>query len=74
MSLDPKLRFVLTFSPVRNAKKIFNFKTTSVDVACIHGLRFMSISWIIMGHTFVWANYQLFSKDFSKNQLVKFLT
>lgn len=40
----------MSFSIIRNFKAIFNQKVGSDTVPCIHGLRCISMGWVILGH------------------------
>ena len=44
------------FSVKRNLPKIFNITGTSEgDLSCVHGIRFLSMTWVILGHTFYFS-------------------
>lgn len=44
------------FSVKRNLPKIFNITGTSEgDLRCLHGIRFLSMTWVILGHTFYFS-------------------
>nr|CAI5848204.1 unnamed protein product [Callosobruchus analis] len=48
------LRILLAFSAIGNSKKILALENVSLDaIKCIHGLRFISIAWIILVHTYL---------------------
>lgn len=48
------IRILLCFSAVNNGKRILDVKTVSeASIKCIHGLRFFSIAWIILVHTYL---------------------
>lgn len=55
-------RAVLSFSMLANAAKIFNTSGTKEFIQVIHGLRFFSMAWIILGHSFSfskeWLTYR----------------
>lgn len=40
----------MSFSIIKNFNAIFNQKVGSDTVACIHGLRCISMGWVILGH------------------------
>lgn len=47
-------RVLLAFSALNNGKKILQVNSISRDsIRCIHGLRFCSIIWIILVHTYL---------------------
>ncbi|XP_054710310.1 nose resistant to fluoxetine protein 6-like [Uloborus diversus] len=54
------LQILVCFSLISNFKKLVNTKTSSGKMSCLHGFRFLSISWIILGHTYLNINFQLF--------------
>ncbi|XP_033640142.1 O-acyltransferase like protein-like [Asterias rubens] len=51
-----KLGFIDTllmgFSSIRNGSKILNTEQTAGSLACLNGIRVLSMFWIILGHTF----------------------
>ncbi|KAJ8321113.1 hypothetical protein KUTeg_002700 [Tegillarca granosa] len=52
-------RIIKAFSVKTNAPKILAGSSGGGSINCIHGIRFLSISWIILGHTY---NYGLASR------------
>ncbi|CAH1155134.1 unnamed protein product [Phaedon cochleariae] len=58
------LRLLLSFSAISNGKKIISVEKPSLEsIHCIHGLRFFSISWIILVHSFL----EVFAVSDNKN-------
>ncbi|XP_045468141.1 nose resistant to fluoxetine protein 6-like isoform X1 [Harmonia axyridis] len=58
------LKLLLAFSAVENGKKILNVDNISRNaLTCVHGLRFFSILWIILVHTYL----EIFSVAGNKN-------
>lgn len=59
---SPFSRALLAFSIPANAAKIFNTSGQKEYIQVIHGLRFFSMTWIILGHTFSfstqWITYR----------------
>jgi hypothetical protein len=55
--------FVNAFSMRKNLSKLLETNTDSKQLSCIHGIRFLSVSWIILGHSMLWSNYQIYSKS-----------
>ncbi|KAJ8919186.1 hypothetical protein NQ315_012174 [Exocentrus adspersus] len=48
------VRLLLAFSAVNNGKKILSMdRVTLESIKCIHGLRFISIGWIILVHSYL---------------------
>ncbi|KAL3277718.1 hypothetical protein HHI36_013061 [Cryptolaemus montrouzieri] len=61
------LRLLLAFSAIENGKKILNVDYVSKNsIACLHGLRFFSILWIILVHTYL----EIFSIAGNKNMRI----
>ena len=46
-------KFASAFSISRNVERIFNTAQKPEDIHCLHGLRFISISWVILGHSLI---------------------
>lgn len=44
---------LFAFSLISNGKKFFNTSTSPNDVSCLHGIRFLSASWVVLGHTYL---------------------
>jgi len=46
------LRYLLVFSGYTNMSKIFyiNTKASQANIACLHGIRVLSMTWVIYGH------------------------
>ncbi|GBN42913.1 Nose resistant to fluoxetine protein 6, partial [Araneus ventricosus] len=54
-------RIFLCFSFISNFKRLVNTETVetkSNTLSCLHGIRFLTMSWIILGHTYFLANFQ----------------
>ncbi|GBO16226.1 hypothetical protein AVEN_275729-1, partial [Araneus ventricosus] len=54
-------QFFLCFSFISNFKRLINTETVetkSNTLSCLHGIRFLTMSWIILGHTYFLANFQ----------------
>uniref|UniRef100_A0A1I8IP37 NRF domain-containing protein n=1 Tax=Macrostomum lignano TaxID=282301 RepID=A0A1I8IP37_9PLAT len=49
------LRLLLCFSVLTNARKIADVSHSEGTLTCVHGLRFLSMSWVILGHTYYFA-------------------
>ncbi|GFR89281.1 nose resistant to fluoxetine protein 6 [Elysia marginata] len=50
--LSASKRALLRFSVYTNASKLLSTKTGLGSIDCIHGIRFLSMSWVILGHSF----------------------
>ncbi|XP_023338900.1 uncharacterized protein LOC111709470 [Eurytemora carolleeae] len=46
---------ILSFSAIRNFRKIVNIDESSEDLNFLHGMRFLSMTWVILGHTFFFS-------------------
>jgi hypothetical protein len=49
---DRFLGIIKGFSVYHNTRKLFDTKTTSDNFGGINGIRFISMTWVLMGHTF----------------------
>lgn len=54
--------FLLAFSIRRNAYQLLNTEHSVERLSCLNGIRFFSMAWIILGHT-----YMIASEDYIKN-------
>ena len=50
--IDRMKDFLMCFSFLRNAKKLLNTSTATGPLACLNGLRVISMFWVIQGHTY----------------------
>ena len=51
---------VKCFSLYTNVPKILHAKAGPGAVTCVHGIRFISLTWVVLGHTY---NYGIVSQD-----------
>lgn len=65
-------RFFTCFSLYTNIPKLLNAKSTAGSITCIHGIRFLSLTWVVLGHTY---NYGIISQDetFTTDNLLDFV-
>ncbi|XP_050389477.1 nose resistant to fluoxetine protein 6 isoform X2 [Patella vulgata] len=56
-SMEPGIcgKALLSFSAYSNGLKILSTKQPKGSLQCIHGIRFFSMTWVILGHTLVFA-------------------
>ncbi|XP_041358213.1 nose resistant to fluoxetine protein 6-like isoform X2 [Gigantopelta aegis] len=59
---------LLAFSVYTNGKKILSTTHSKDSIQCLHGIRFISMTWIILGHTIAFGisvakNLKTFSQD-----------
>ena len=47
--------FLLCFSFINNTKKLLNTKTAKGPLACLNGLRVVSMWWVIQGHVYLFS-------------------
>ncbi|CAH1786929.1 unnamed protein product [Owenia fusiformis] len=48
-------RIILCFSMYTNGQKILNTTQSDDSLQCVHGIRFLSMTWVILGHTYVFG-------------------
>jgi hypothetical protein len=61
MSVIPETSVLVeVFSMRKNAKRLLSPQTTE-NLSCLHGIRVITIFWVILGHTVVWVHFQMFS-------------
>jgi len=53
MFADKFLGIVQGFSAYHNIRKLFDTRVSSESFRCINGIRFISMTWVLMGHTFM---------------------
>lgn len=51
------VRYLLAFSVPCNLQKLFHLETTRNPqvISCLHGLRFLSICWVVLGHQYAYS-------------------
>lgn len=59
---QPRLQMLVWFSPVRNLRKLVLSASDADELTCVHGIRFLTMAWIIAGHTLEWNNLNTISK------------
>ncbi|KFM82164.1 Nose resistant to fluoxetine protein 6, partial [Stegodyphus mimosarum] len=57
------MQCVLAFSLTNNAKKLFTVENGAQNIKALHGLRFLSMTLIIFGHTFSFASQNLYFRN-----------
>ncbi|CAN8019159.1 unnamed protein product [Ixodes persulcatus] len=72
-------RFTTSFSLIRSVKSVFRSNTSLGHLNAVHGLRTLSLLWFMLGHIFLFLNYQFFrnlmiavgfAKDFSFQMVI----
>ena len=56
-SFEKHLKFITAFSIIKNLGIILSTKQPSNAITCINGIRVISTSWIILGHTFLYFEF-----------------
>ncbi|KAJ9601023.1 hypothetical protein L9F63_000861, partial [Diploptera punctata] len=75
---DKKFKILSSFSLYTNVRKLFSIGITPETMVCMHGLRYISLFWVILGHTFLIkyispaVNHDD-AKNFSDNPLMMFV-
>ena len=46
------VKFLMCFSLYTNGKKLLNTKKSAGTIDCINGIRFFSMAWVVLGHSF----------------------
>ena len=62
MLAEFRFKFLFWFSPSRNVRKLINTKSIEDELSCVHGLRFITIIWIMLAHTMEWTNLNIYRK------------
>ncbi|XP_071100848.1 nose resistant to fluoxetine protein 6-like [Haliotis cracherodii] len=44
-------QLLLAFSITRNTEKLLSVNSSASDLSCLHGVRVLSMAWVILGHT-----------------------
>ena len=52
----------LSFSLYSNTSALLDSEQQPSDITCIHGIRFLSMTWIVIGHTTVYYCIRLLGK------------
>ena len=71
---DKVIGFLLCFSFVRNTKKLLNTSTAKGPLACLNGLRVISMWWVIQGHTYAFMTTILDNPLYAQRSLTERFT
>jgi len=52
------VRILHCFSALNNTRKLLSTKSSSDSFTCIHGIRLLSTTWVVMGHSWMMTYYQ----------------
>ena len=59
---DTKTQILQSFSLISNTMKMLNMTSTPKGMKCLNGIRVISMSWVILGHTY--AIFQTFMSKY----------
>ncbi|XP_054710343.1 nose resistant to fluoxetine protein 6-like [Uloborus diversus] len=54
------VKALLAFSLFTNFRKFVDTKSSSDHLTCLNGVRFLCMSWVVLGHTYLTVNFQMF--------------
>ncbi|XP_035224651.1 nose resistant to fluoxetine protein 6-like, partial [Stegodyphus dumicola] len=54
---------LLAFSIQRNVRKLCSSSSRTGEMKSLHGIRALSMTWVILGHTYIWVNVQALRKS-----------
>ena len=66
--LETTYKLLSSFSLISNTKKLLSTEQRASDIHCLHGMRFISMCWVILGHSF------LFPVSFSSQYIMMLQT
>ena len=46
-------KMLMAFSVYTNGAKLLSTERTAGSLECVHGIRFLSMTWVVLGHTFL---------------------
>lgn len=53
------IKMFQAFSLISNFRKFVNTSFSSDTLSCLNGIRFLCMSWVVLGHTYLTVNYQI---------------
>merc|ERR1719427_48951 len=69
-----KTKVLISFSLIENSKKLFCIENKSEQLHCLHGMRFLSMCWVMIGHVILFLvgfiDNPLYLRDFSIDHLL----
>lgn len=45
-------KYFMAFSAYTNTKKLLSTRRNPEDLGCLHGIRFLSMAWVVLAHTY----------------------
>lgn len=65
------IQILIAFSIKTNGKKLFDTKSNDSSIAVLHGIKFFSMVWIILGHSYSfsleWISFSMFTVYLTKD-------
>lgn len=46
---------LLSFSIIKNTRTLLNVEKRAATIDCLHGMRFISMTWVVLGHSFIFG-------------------
>ncbi|KAG8188779.1 hypothetical protein JTE90_009174 [Oedothorax gibbosus] len=62
MDLNGLHKCLLSFSVQRNVHQLCTPSSRAEEMKCLHGIRALSMTWVVLGHTYIWVNFQALTK------------
>jgi hypothetical protein len=53
-----------------NFRRLISNKKQNESLTCLHGLRLLSIVWVVFGHCYGWISFQIFRRSFAASDIV----
>ncbi|GBN98401.1 Nose resistant to fluoxetine protein 6 [Araneus ventricosus] len=55
-------QILMAFSINSNTQKLVSLESKTNEMKSLHGIRALSMTWVILGHTYIWINFQALSE------------
>jgi hypothetical protein len=52
-------KVLISFSAITNGQKILTVGNIKKDISCLHGIRVLSMWWVILGHSYAFSMYNM---------------
>ncbi|GFS85591.1 nose resistant to fluoxetine protein 6, partial [Nephila pilipes] len=56
LPLNTLQQILLAFSMLNNTQKLCSYVSKTNEMKSLHGIRALSMTWVILGHTYIWIN------------------
>uniref|UniRef100_H2Y934 Acyltransferase 3 domain-containing protein n=1 Tax=Ciona savignyi TaxID=51511 RepID=H2Y934_CIOSA len=63
-------KLAISFSLITNTKILLNTEQKVGQINCLHGMRFLSMSWVMLGHTLVFTLFNVDNIKFNARYLL----